>query len=173
LKIREYEERAEDMVRQVEAFYRQALGSRDRRQPTQQQIQLAASALMLEVSHADGALTPVEQGYLERLARRRFGLQADEAEQLIRLAERERGLPGQLDRITAMIANHFPLEQKWVLLDELWALVAVDGEASPEEVEFMERLTHLIGVGPADSAAARARGTAAASTADQEAEETI
>lgn len=58
LKIREYEDRAEDMVSQVEAFYRQALGTRDRRQPTAQQIQLAASALMLEVCHADGPLSP-------------------------------------------------------------------------------------------------------------------
>jgi uncharacterized tellurite resistance protein B-like protein len=99
-------------------------------------------------------------------------LQAQEAEQLIRLAERERGLPGQVGRIAAMIAEHFSLERKWVLLDELWALVAIDGDATPEEVEFMERLTHLIGVGPADSAAARARGTAAASLADHEAEET-
>jgi predicted CXXCH cytochrome family protein len=173
LKIREYEDRAEDMVAQVEAFYRQALGgSRDRRQPTAQQVQLAASALMLEVCHADGALTSVEQSYMAALARKRFGLQAEEAAQLIRLAERERGLPGQLDRITTMIAEHFTLERKWVLLDELWALVSVDGEASPEEVEFMERLTHLIGVGLADSAAARARGAAAASMADHEAEET-
>jgi predicted CXXCH cytochrome family protein len=155
LKIREYEERMEGLISGVEAFYRRSLFADGRRTLTEQEIQLAVSALMLEVCHA----------------RRRFGLEADEAEQLIRLAEHERGLPGQLDRITAMIGESLPFERKWVLVDELWALVGVDGEASPDEVAFMERLMHLIGIAPADAAAARNRGGRMGSPPDEEEEE--
>jgi len=171
LKIREYEERMEELVAMVEAFYRDTTTSVDRERPTEQQIQIAVSALMLEVCHADGELSPGEQDYMEKLARRRFRLQANEAAQLIQLADLERGKPGQLDRITAVLADHLSVERKWLVLDGLWALVAVDGEASPEEVRFMERLTHLIGVDAADAAAARSRG-AAAVAANQATEET-
>ena len=172
LKIREYEERMEELVALVEAFYRDTTPSRDRRRPTEQQIQIAVSALMLEVCHADGELTSVERSYMEDLARKRFDLQANEAAQLIQLAQMERGKPGQLTRIAAMIADHLSVERKWLVLDGLWALVAVDGEASPAEVEFMERLTQLIGVDDADAAAARSRGAAAAVAAKQDAKET-
>jgi len=161
LKIREYEERLEMTVRQFEALYRDQVPARERRRPSEQQIQIAVSALMLEVCLADGELSPAELSYLKGLAQKRFGISRDEAEALIRIAEQERGVPGQLDRITTMIADHFPLERKWLLLDNLWALVAVDGYASPEEVLFMERLTHLIGVAPDDAAAARTRGAGA------------
>lgn len=171
LKIREYEDRMEQLAQQVEAFYRGTLSARDRRAPTEQQVQIAVSALMLEVCHADGKLSLDERDYLKGLAQRRFDITPEEAEQLIRLAEHERGMPGQVDRIAAMIADHFPLERKWLLLDGLWALVIVDGEASPEEVRFMERLTHLIGVSPEDSAAARSRGAAAAGITHVEDEE--
>ena len=168
LKIREYEDRMEQLVSQVEKFYERTLAQGDGREPTREEIRLAASALMLEVCYADGPLTAEERSYLEKLARERFALQPEEARQLIRLAERERGVPGQLDRITAMIAAQFSLERKWVLLDELWALVCVDGEETPAEVEFMERLAYLLGVGPADSAVARTRGSAAAAEHEPE-----
>jgi uncharacterized tellurite resistance protein B-like protein len=126
---------------------------------------------MLEVCHADGALTAVEREYLENMARRRFELGPEEAERLIQLAERERGVPGQLDRMAAMIAQALSLERKWVLLDELWQLVLADGEASPDEVAFMERLTYLLGVGPVDSSEAIARGAAAVAQAHRDTEE--
>jgi predicted CXXCH cytochrome family protein len=162
LKIREAEDRMEELIKQVETFYGRTLASGERRKATRAQIRLATSALMLEVCHADGELTPVEREYLERLARERFELDDPEAERLIELAERERerGAPGRLERLAEMIAGQFSLERKWFLMDELWALVCVDGEASPEEVAVMEKVGYLLDVGPADSAAARERGAA-------------
>jgi len=171
LKIREAESRMEELIVQVERFYGQTLISGDAWHPTPEQLRLAASALMLEVCHADGELTEPERAHMERLARKRFELQGPEAEQLITLAERERGKPGQLDRLAAILAAELSLERKWVLLDELWQLVAVDGEASQAEVEFMERLAYMLGVTSADSAASRERGTSAVTPPERDAEE--
>ncbi len=172
LKIREAEDRMEELISEVETFYGQTLGSDVTWRPTPEQMRLAASALMLEVCHADGELTRPERLYMEKLARKRFDLQGAEAEQLITLAERERGRPGQLDRLAGMLAAELSLERKWVLLDELWQLVGVDGEASPAEVEFMERLAYLLGVTAADAAASRERGVSSVTPPDQQGEDT-
>jgi uncharacterized tellurite resistance protein B-like protein len=171
LKIEETEERVEGLLDQVETFYEQTLASGYRGRATPEQIRLASSALMLEVCHADGALNPAERSYLSELAQKRFGLDAQEAARLIALGERERGIAGQLDRIAAMLANELSVERKWVLMDELWALACVDGEATPAEVEFMERLTYLLGIGLADAEASRARGAAAVGSTEDPMEE--
>ncbi|HSH76644.1 MAG TPA: TerB family tellurite resistance protein, partial [Longimicrobiales bacterium] len=93
--------------------------------------------------------------------RSRFGLADLEAERLIDLAERERRGPEQIERLVGMIAGQLSLERKWFLMDELWALVSVDGDATAAEVAFMEKVGYLLDVGPVDSAAARERGAAA------------
>jgi predicted CXXCH cytochrome family protein len=172
LKIREAEGRMEEMVARVESLYGQTLVPGAEWAASHEQLRLAASALMLEVCHADGALSEPERIHLERLARQRFGLQRAEAEELIRLAENARGGSGQLDQLARLLAAELTLEQKWVLLDELWQLVGVDGEASPDEVAFMEKLADMLGVTPADSAASRQRGTSAVTRSDEIGEET-
>jgi len=167
LKIRDAEDRMEELVRQVEAFYGRTLVSGAGWTASREQIRLAASALMLEVCHADGELSEAEINHLQLLARRRFELDQSEAEELIKLAERERGRPGQLDHLAGLLAAELSLERKWVLMDELWQLVGIDGIASPEEVDFMERLAYLLGMTPADSAASRERGISAVMPSDE------
>jgi predicted CXXCH cytochrome family protein len=171
LKIREAEERMEELIAQVEAFYGGTLVTGAGWTASPEQIRLAASAMMLEVCHADGELTEDERVHMERLARQRFELDQVEAEQLINLAERERGRPGQVDRLASLLAAELSLERKWLLLDELWQLVGIDGTASPEEVEFMEKLAYLLGVAAVDAAASRERGISAVMPSDDVEEE--
>lgn len=120
-------------------------------------LRLAACALLLELAYADDEFTDDERVHLEGAIRRQFGLDVDQAGELIKLAERQRQEAVDLWTFTNLVAEHYSLGQKMVLAEAMWGLVYSDGELASREDYLMRKISGLLRLEPGYLAEARKR----------------
>jgi uncharacterized tellurite resistance protein B-like protein len=111
-------------------------------------VQLAACALLLELAHADGSLSPSEQAHIDRAVRQHFGLDEDTARELIALADAERRQSIDHFQFTRLIAAEYDLGQKMVLAELMWGVILADGELATHETWLVRKLAHLLELEP-------------------------
>jgi uncharacterized tellurite resistance protein B-like protein len=120
-------------------------------------LRLAACALLLELAYADDEFTEDEQIHLESAVRRQFGLDQEQASELIALAEKQRAEAVDLWTFTNLVAEHYSLGQKMVLAEAMWGLVYSDGELASREDYLMRKISGLLRLEPGYLAEARKR----------------
>ena len=120
-------------------------------------LRLAACALLLELAHADSEFTSDEEAHLEAAVRRQFGLDAAEAEKLLKLAEEAREESVDLWQFTNLIADNYSLGQKMVLAEIMWGLVYSDGDLASKEDYLMRKICNILRLEPGYLAEARKR----------------
>jgi uncharacterized tellurite resistance protein B-like protein len=118
-------------------------------------VQLAACALLLELAHADGIMSPTELAHIESAIQRHFGLDDATARELIALAEAERRLSIDHFQFTRLIAAEYDLGQKMVLAEVMWGVILADGELATHETWLVRKLAHLLELEPGYLAEAR------------------
>ncbi len=121
----------------------------------EEDVRLAACALLIEIAYADDEFTEDETRHLLSAVRRQYGLDAEEAEKLLELAERARVDAVDLWQFTKLIKQGYSLGQKMVLVEVMWGLVYSDGELSSHEESLMRRVCHLLDLAPGYLADAR------------------
>ena len=114
----------------------------------EQDVRLAACALLIEIAYADDEFTEDENQHLLSAVRRQYGLDEGEAEQLVQLAEQARASAVDLWQFTKLIKKSYSLGQKMVLVEVMWGLVYSDGELSGHEESLMRRVCHLLDLAP-------------------------
>ncbi len=159
LKIREMEERVEQILSSLSEFFTAHILPPGGIRPTAEQLRLAACAILVEAAYADESFSEEERAHLIELVRNRFGLVRREAEELLELAERQRMSSVEMGQLAGLIAEHLSDQEKEKLLVELWQLVYSDGVLTEHEVAFLEDVAKLLHVDPETLAAAR-RGAA-------------
>jgi len=120
-------------------------------------LRLAACALLLELAYADDEFTEEERIHLEGAIRRQFGLDEEQALELIELAEQQRSEAVDLWTFTNLVAEHYSLGQKMVLAEAMWGLVYSDGELGSREDYLMRKISGLLRLEPGYLAEARKR----------------
>ena len=120
-------------------------------------LRLAACALLLELAYADDDFTDEERVHLDGAVRRQFGLDEDQALELIQLAEEQRADAVDLWTFTNLVAEHYSLGQKMVLAEAMWGLVYSDGELASREDYLMRKISGLLRLEPGYLAEARKR----------------
>ena len=111
-------------------------------------VQLAACALLLELAHADGAMSPSEQAHIDRAVRQHFGLDENTARELIALADAERRQSIDHFQFTRLIAAEYDLGQKMVLAELMWGVILADGALATHETWLVRKLAHLLELEP-------------------------
>lgn len=124
------------------------------------QVRLAAAALLVEAAEMDGHLHEEEHGRIHGLLRRRFGLSEEEAAELMAQARAEVAEAVQLVSFTRAIKDHCSLEQRVEILEMLWEVVYADGELHDYEANLIRRVAGLLYVPDRDSGEARKRAMA-------------
>lgn len=122
-------------------------------------IRLAACALLLELANADDEFTDDERQHLESAIRRQFGLDANEAEKLLDLAQQARDEAVDLWQFTNLIAENYSTGQKMVLAEIMWGLVYSDGDLASKEDYLMRKICNLLRLEPGYLSEARKRYT--------------
>jgi predicted CXXCH cytochrome family protein len=148
LKIRHIEVRVEEMLTAVEAFFLEAMTGAAAAEGaiTAERLRMAACALMIELAYADEEFSAAERLHLEELIRRRFQLDAQQADRLIQLVAEQREGGVDLGQFTSLINRHYTVEEKHSLLDAMWGLVLSDGELAEHERRFMNEITRRLGM---------------------------
>lgn len=120
-------------------------------------LRLAACALLLELAYADDEFTEEERDHLDGAVRRQFGMDEEQASELIQLAETQRAQSVDLWTFTNLVAEHYSLGQKMVLAEAMWGLVYSDGELASREDYLMRKISGLLRLEPGYLAEARRR----------------
>jgi uncharacterized tellurite resistance protein B-like protein len=120
-------------------------------------LKLAACALLLELAHADDEFSDEERKHVEAAIRRHFGVDAAQAEELIRLADAERRQAVDFWQFTSLIDRHYSLAQKTLLAEVMWGLIYSDGEMAEKEHYLVRKISHLLHIKPGYPAEARNR----------------
>lgn len=128
-------------------------------EPRADAVQVAATALLLELAHADGEFSDAEQAHIHEALSRHFGLDRDKAEEMLRLAEEERRQSVDHFNFTRQIVQQYDLGQRMVLAEIMWRVILADGELADHEAYLVRKLGNLLELEPAYLSSARKRAS--------------
>lgn len=131
------------MLAKIKVFFSEQLTLSEEQNPDQA-LQLAAAALMIELSRADYQQQPEEQAAIEAALQRKFALPQPQLDELISLAEAEADDATSLYQFTRLINDHYKPEQKFALVSALWEVAVADGDISKYEDHLIRKVAELI-----------------------------
>lgn len=107
-------------------------------------LQLAAAALLIEVSKADYATGSAEQQAVIAAIRQHTGLQDDALNALLTQAQQTSAESTSLYEFTSLINANYSELQKFNLIRELWRVAAADGEIHKYEDHLIRQIAELL-----------------------------
>lgn len=122
-----------------------------------EELRLAAAALLVEAARMDGVFGESERATVRRLLEDRFALPADEANELLEMAEAETMRSTHLFGFTQTVKNGYAPEERVAMIEMLWEVAYADGELHHYEANLLRRVAGLIHVPDPVSGAARKR----------------
>ena len=131
------------MLDAIKSFFTTELAT-DNNENEHCKIQLAAAALLIELSRADFQRAPQEQQAIETALQKSFKLSDKQLAKLIDLAEQENRDATSLYQFTNLIKDEYSLEQRFQLVKMLWQVAMADGELSKYEDHLIRKIAELI-----------------------------
>jgi len=125
------------------------------------EIQLAATALLLDLAYADGDFTPPERAHIESALARHFNLDVPSVQELLALADAERLKAIDHFQFTRMICEHLDTGQRVVLAEVMYGVILADGKVEDRESTLVRKLAGLLDVAPGYLTEARRRASEA------------
>ncbi len=123
------------------------------------EIQLAATALLLDLAYADGDFSPPERAHIESALGRHFNLDVPSVQALMTLAEAERRRAVDHFQFTRMISEHLDVGQRVVLAEVMYGVILADGRVQDDESLLVRKLANLLDVAPGYLSEARKRAS--------------
>jgi uncharacterized tellurite resistance protein B-like protein len=150
------------VLKSIREFFERNLATGADVRPARHTIELATAALLIEVVRCDTEITDEERRSVHDAVREKFGLGAEEAETLIRLAEDEVAQANDLFQFTSLINRDFSQPQKQRVIELMWRAALADARISAHENHVLRRIAELLHVTHGDYIAAKARAQSAA-----------
>ena len=113
---------------------------------------LALTALMIRVAKADHDFAPEEQARILEILQTRYDLGAGAADKIFAEATELEEKTGDHVRLTRLIKDTVPYEDRTKVVEALWDIALADGARTDEENAFLRLVVSLIGVNDQDSA---------------------
>lgn len=120
--------------------------SEDLPQPDRSRV--AVCVLLVEAAHADNDFSDGERAHIRDLLTSRYGIGETEADELMREAESEHANKLDLFQYTNLINDHYSIEEKIKLVEEVWRLVLSDDNLDPHENHLMHTFRRLLRLAP-------------------------
>ncbi len=125
-------------------------------------IELATAALLVETVRLDGEITAAERTAALAAVRSKFGLDAEEAATLVRLAEEESRAATDCYQFTSLINRHLSAAQKDKVIELMWRVAYADADLTANEQHVVRKVADLLYVPHASYIAAKLRARDAA-----------
>ena len=107
-------------------------------------LRLAAAALLFEISRADHEVKEEERTVMRAAIQGTFGLDREETEELMRLAEQESREATSLYEFTRLVNDHYSIDEKRELIAAMWRVAYADAELDKYEEHLIRRVAELI-----------------------------
>ncbi len=111
---------------------------------SQEQLHIAAVALLIEMMHIDNNILDEERAKIINIVCENFSLSSEQSEDLLSLAETE--LKGATDyfQFTSILNKGFSQEQKASLVKYLWEVAFIDGQLDANEDYMVRKVADLL-----------------------------
>lgn len=130
----------------VRKFFEDRLPSAAPARDAEHELHLATATLLMEISRADSHVDAQERQAAGAALRRLFDLSAEEAEELVRLAEREAEAAVSLFPFTSRVDQEFSVPRKKKIVELLWRVSFADGEVDKYEEHLIRKIADLLHV---------------------------
>jgi uncharacterized tellurite resistance protein B-like protein len=121
--------------------------SRDLRE---EELRLAAAALLVRASVIDGRIDAAERRTLKELLQARFGLGGDEVRALLNEAVLREHESVDLYRFTSVLCRQLDQDGRKKIVEMLWEVALADGVVHEFEANLVWRAAELLGVSTRD-----------------------
>jgi len=122
----------------------------DDSQHTNEEIHLAAAALMMEVARSDTTTRDIELKTLADILQGRFNIPADKVAELVDAAGDKVETAHDLYQFTQLINDHFQYAEKEDLIFSMWQVAYADGHIEAIEDHIIRRVAGLVHLDHAD-----------------------
>ena len=134
-----------------------AVGDAPASPPVEEPLRLAACALLVELSRADGEFSEIERAHIAEILVREFQVTPTGALELMTAADESLREAVDLHQFTAVINARYGVTERAGLAELLWSVVDTDGVLSQHEASLIRRMGGLLDLPPGALNAARAR----------------
>ena len=118
--------------------------------------QVAVAALLIEASRLDGHYDAVEQGTVVRLLKETLKLPAEQARNLLGLAEARQANTYDNWIFCEAIKRGYAMPERIEIVKHLWEVALADGHLDRFEVEMIDRVANELGLTTDQAAKAKA-----------------
>jgi uncharacterized tellurite resistance protein B-like protein len=140
-----FENTGKIMIERFKQFFDKHLSPpADDTEVDQNRLHLAAAALLVEMSRADGEVQEGEQAAIARALRKAFDVGEQKTMELIQIAESEIADATCYHQFTSLINKNFSRQQKAQVVEMLWEVVYADAEMEKYEEQLLRRLSDLL-----------------------------
>jgi uncharacterized tellurite resistance protein B-like protein len=130
----------------IKRFLSEATTERGASPAAEDELQLAAAALLFHVIAIDGVVSEEERTLLTDLLSRRFALSLDEAAALARKAENADAEAVDLYGFTSVLKRRLEIGDRERIIEMMWKLVYADGTVHEFEDNAVWRVAELLSV---------------------------
>ena len=146
------------MLKKIQDFFENHFMQADTKAVSvEQQLNMAAAALLVEMILQDGEMNNEEVRVVKDALVQQLHLSPDQAESLYVLAQEERRQATDYHQFTRLIAAHYTQEQKIKLIESLWRVAFADKVLDKYEEHMVRRISDLIHVSHKDFIQAKLR----------------
>lgn len=129
-------------------------------------LRLAATALMFRALMVDGVADEAELSMIRRIVEDEFGLDADEVDKLLADAASQADEAADLYGWIKQINNRYSHDEKCYLVEKLWQVILADSIIEDHEAALMRKVAGLIYVTDREVAEARQRASQKSGVSD-------
>jgi uncharacterized tellurite resistance protein B-like protein len=115
-----------------------------------EELRLAAAALLVHASQIDGEVTPEERKTLKELLKARFAIDDDELRKVLKEAEAREHDSVDLYGFTSVLCRGLDQEGRQRIVEMLWEIVLADGVLHEFESNLVWRASELLGISTHD-----------------------
>lgn len=129
------------MLKSLKTLFKQGKKTKE---PSEQDLKLAAATLMFEVVRSDGRIDQVELIYMSEILRREFKLDEQELDELFKMAKDTANEATSLQGFTRNICDNWGPAKRMKLLEYLWMLALADDQIDPHERHLVRKVAGLL-----------------------------
>lgn len=111
---------------------------------TDKRIQVAASALLVEMAKVDDEFSEEEGERIISLLKKEFGLTDEIALELVEMAELELKASVDLWQFTSLINTNYSPDEKIKLMELVWRVIYADGKLDKHEDYLVKKIAKLL-----------------------------
>ena len=136
------------MSEKIKSFFDQKMTTSNKND--QQAIELATTALLVEMIHMDDDVSDTERGAVFLTIKNQFELNEEQTQELYDLAESELKQTTDYSQFTQLINQHFSNDEKLTIIKLLWRIAYSDNQLHRDEAYFVQKISNLLEVSQED-----------------------